>query len=272
MKPALPSRAPRRLITAVALAGAGLLAACDPHTITLQFSPSVGDEYQFQSTIRTEFTRVLEGAPTDVVEDESVLDATESVTAVGDEISVDVVIVRDGAPARSYTARFNRGDHLTAIDLIEGAPADAVGLDLATDLPADLGSPPSTPLEPGDRWTIERRIDTGDGTIVVTGRGRVRSLGVVDGRDVAVIEVMLEVPIRSELSTPNGPVRLDGTQVSESVTTYDLADGAVRSDRTQISGSVDVVVEPPPGIEARPVPGTITYSVSTDTERVATRT
>lgn len=258
------------LLVLAALAATTLLAACDPHTITIQFDPEVGDRFQFRSRIRTEFNRTLDGAADEVVVDESVLDATESVTDVDDaEVTVDVIIARDGAPARSYSARFDRGDHLTAVNLIEGTPADSVGVDLATDLPADLASPPAGPIEPGTRWTIERTIDTGDGEIVVTGTGRIRSLGVEDGRDVAVVEVSLRVPIRSTLELPNGLTRLDGVQVSESVTTYDIADGTVRSDTTEITGEVEVVVEPPAGIAAEPVPGTITYTVSTDTDRIA---
>lgn len=263
------SSRPRIVVALVALAAGFALTACDPHTITIRFDPEVGDQFQFQSNIRTEVHRTVDGVREDVVVDEATLEAMESVTGVGDEeVTVDVAITRDGAPGRTYSARFSRGDHLTAADLIEGAASDAVGLDLAANLPADLTSPPDGPLEPGARWTIERAIDTGDRTIVVTGEGRVRSLGVLDGRDVAVVEVELRVPIRSSLDTPNGQVRLVGVQTSESRTTYDLIEGTVRSDRTSIDGEVQLVIEPPADIDAEPVNGTITYSVNTDTKRV----
>ncbi len=246
------------------------LAACDPGTVAIRFDPAVGDTYRFRSDISTHVIRTLDGETT--VEDaDSVLDATEVVTAVdGAEITIDVTLERDGATQRSYEVRFDRADRLTAIDLVEGVPADALGLDLANDLPADIASPPSGPLEPGTTWEIERVVEVAGqpDPIVVEGIGRIDSLGVVDGHDVAVVEVDLTVPIRSVIETADGVVTVRGTQTSASRTTYDLDDGAAREDRTDITGDVDVVVRPPDGIVAEPVDGAIRYEIGTRTVRV----
>lgn len=247
-----------------------VVAACDPHTIEIRFDPAVGDGYRFRSDVRTEVERTIDGETT--VEDaSSVLDATERVVAVDeDEVRIEVTLERDGTTQRTYDVRFDRGDRLTAIDLVEGVPADALGLDLATDLPADVASPPSGPLEPGTTWEIERVVEIADQTdpIIVRGSGRIDSLGVVDGYDVAVVLVDLEVPIRSRIETADGEVTVRGTQTSRSRTTYDLTDGAARSDRTDISGDVTVIVQPPTGIVAAPVEGSISYLVETRTRRV----
>lgn len=250
-----------------------LLAACDPSTVEIGFEPDVGDRYEFESDVTTDVETTLDG-DTEARSDESMLSAAEEVVSVeDDEVTIEVALERDGVPARTYSVRYNRGDRLSAIDLIEGAPAEAVGLDLATDLPADLAGPPSGPLDVGMRWEIARTVEATDGEedepILITGAGRVRSLGVQDGRDVAIVEVTLEVPIRSRIDTASGLVHLSGTQVSVSTSTYDLTDGAVRSDETTITGSVDLVIEPPEGIEAAAVPGSIDYEVTTDTRRVA---
>lgn len=252
-----------------ALVLTGVLTACEPHTIDLGFEPTVGDTFRFRSTIRTEVDRSVEGRSEDPISEESVLEATETVTDVDDEgVTMDVSIRRDGAPARDYTARFAHGQHLTAADLIEGTTADAVGMDLAANLPSDLSSPPPGPLEPGQRWTIEREVATEHVPIVVTGQGRVRTLAVHDGHDVALVEVELVVPIRSVIDHPNGLVHLEGRQISRSHTTYDLTEGTVRHDRTTIDGDVSWNLEPPPGVEAVPLPGTIAYTISTNTQRV----
>lgn len=257
----------RLLLVAMALLA---LAACDPHTIEIRFDPAVGDGYRFRSDVRTEVERTIDGETT-VEEASSVLDATERVVAVeDDEIRIEVTLERDGTTQRTYDVRFDRSDRLTAIDLVEGVPAEALGLDLATDLPADVASPPAGPLEPGTTWEIERvvEIDGQPDPIVVRGTGRVDSLGVVDGNDVAVVVVDLEVPIRSAIETADGEVTVRGMQTSTSRTTYDLDDGAARSDRTDITGVVAVVVEPPTGIVAAPVEGSISYRVETRTRRV----
>lgn len=246
------------------------VAACDPHTVEIRFDPAVGDGYRFRSDVRTEVERTIDGETTSE-DSSSVLDATERVVAVDDdEIRIDVTLERDGTTQRNYEVRFDRGDRLTAIDLVEGVPADALGLDLATDLPADVASPPPGPLEPGTTWAIERVVEIAGQVdpIVVRGSGRIDSLGVVDGNDVAVVVVDLEVPIRSTIETADGEVTVRGTQQSRSRTTYDLADGAARSDRTDITGDVSVIVEPPTGVVAAPVEGTIAYRVETRTRRV----
>lgn len=257
----------RRLVAVATLV---VVAACDPHTVAIRFDPAVGDGYRFRSDITTEIERTIDGEVT-AEETDSVLDATERVVAVGDdEVRVAVTLERDGANQRSYEVRFDRGDRLTAIDLVEGVPAEALGLDLANDLPADVASPPSGPLEPGASWVIERvvQVDGLDDSFVVRGRGRIDSLGVVDGNEVAVVVVDLEVPIRNVIETTDGIVSLRGVQTSTSMTTYDLDDGAVRTDETEISGRVGVMVEPPRGVVAAPVDGSISYAVTIITERV----
>lgn len=251
---------------AVALAALVLLlVACDPHTVSIRFDPAVGDTYRFRSDISTRVERTIDDE-TVTEDDDSTLDATERVIAVNaDEITVAVTLERDGATQRTYEVRFDRGDRLTAIDLVEGVPAEALGLDLATDLPADVASPPTGPLEPGATWTIERTFEVAGqpDQVTVRGRGRVDSLGVIDGHEVAVVEVDLTVPIGNTIETTDGVVTVRGTQQSSSRTTYDLADGAARGDQTEISGELDVVVDPPSGVVADPVEGTIRYRVQT---------
>lgn len=254
--------------------GAGLVAAlaltgCDPHSVSIRFDPEAGDTYRLRSEIDTEVVRTV-GDETSVERSRSRLDATERVLAVdGESIEVSVSVERDGGAPRSYDVRFDPSGRLSTIDLVEGVPAEALGLDLATDLPSDVSSPPRGPVEPRTTWTIDRDIGGGDGrTTRVTGSGRVDEFGVVDGVDVVTVDVALVVPLHSVRTTPDGLVTVRGQQSVVSRTTYDIADGTARRDRTVIEGSVDVVVEPPAGIAASPVPGRIEFSIETETRRV----
>ena len=245
-----------------------LLGGCAEHTVSIAFDPMIGDEFQYRSEITTVVDRPVDGEHTHT-EESSVLDATETVTAVSDtDVTLDVALERDGAPARTYTSRYDRGDRLTAIDLIEGVPAEAIGYDLTTDLPADLTSPPAGPLRPGQRWEIERVLDTGDEPLRITGVGTVESLGVVDGRDIATVVIEVEIPVRSEITFPNATVVLDGWQRTRSVAVYDLAEGALVTDESTIEGDVDGLILPPPNVNDEPKAATVVYSIDVVTNRV----
>lgn len=253
-----------------ALALVGTLAACEDHTVAVRFEPEVGDVYRFRAEVRTDVVRTLEGEVTDD-SDTARLVATQTVRRVGDEeVLVRARLRQDGAPPRTVDVRLDRTSRLTAIDLIEGVPAEALGVDVSTDLPADIASPPTGPLEPGDRWVIEREVRVGDRRrpVLVRGSGRIEALGVEDGHEVAVAVVELEVPVRSVVEAARGAVRLVGVQRTESETAYDLGDGAMRRDRTRIEGDVAVIAEPPPGIDAAPLRGDLDYRIVTDTRRL----
>jgi hypothetical protein len=230
----------------------------------------VGDVYRFRADIETEVTRRIDGDVTEEA-DEAVLVATETVRSVAeDEVLVRVALQRDDAAPRTLEVRLDRASRLTAIDLIEGVPAEALGLDVATDLPADISSPPTGPLEPGARWRIDREVTIGAlaRPVVVQGAGRIDALGVEDGHDVAVAVVELEVPVRTVVESADGRIRLVGTQRTRSETAYDLFDGAMRRDRTVTEGEVEVIAEPPAGIEAAPLRGDIEYRIVTRTRRL----
>jgi len=267
----VPASARRRLLrSAAALAVLGGVAACEPSTVAVRFEPEVGDVYRFRAEVDTDVVRRLED---DVSEesDDARLTATQTVRRVGDdEVLVRVALQQDGAPPRTVDVRLDRASRLTAIELIEGVPAEALGLDVATDLPADITSPPAGPLEPGDRWVIEREVRLGDGRrpVLVRGEGRIDALGVEDGHEVAVAVVSIDVPVRTVVDTAGGLVRVVGLQRTESETAYDLRDGALRRDRTRIHGEVALIAEPPPGVEAAPLRGELEYRIDTRTRRL----
>lgn len=261
----LPVR--RRCIAAVAVTLS--LTACEEHTVAIEYRPEPGDEYVVGAQVESEIVRTVDGE-TDVERNTSRLDAVETVTAVDDdEVAVEVTVERDGSVPRTYEVRFDPTGHLSTIDLVEGVPAETLGIGLTTDLPADISSPPTGRLEPGATWTIERVITSPDRdeAFTVTGTGHLTSLGVVDGTPIGTVVVEVSVPLHSVMLTDDGRVTVRGTQTVRSRTSYDLDEGTARGDTTDIRGDVDVLVEPPEGVDAPPVPGTIRYVIETQTRR-----
>ena len=259
----------RAATVAVALASLLVLGGCEPHTVAIDFDPEIGDRYRLRSVIDTEISRTIQDETT---VDRSVgrLVATETIVDVDDDdIEVEVTVARDGAAARTYEARFGRTGRLSTIVAVEGLPTDVVGVDLAAELPSDIASPPAGRLEPGTTWTIDRPVTLPGrtGSVRVTGSGRIDSLGVEDGHEVAVAIVELTVPVRTVVDATDGRVTLVGTQTSRSETAYDLADGTARRDHTEIVGETDAIVEPPAGIAAPPVRGTVRYEIRSESDR-----
>lgn len=255
----------------VALAVTSLvaLAGCEPHTVAIDFDPEIGDRYRLRSVIDTEVSRTIQDETT-VDRSTGRLLATERIVDVGeDDVEVEVTVVRDGAAARTYEARFGRTGRLSTIVSVEGLPTDVVGVDLAAELPSDIASPPAGRLEPGTTWIIDRRITLAGrpGTVRARGSGRIDTLGVEDGHEVAVAIVELTVPVRTVVGSEGGRVTLVGTQTARSETAYDLADGTARRDRTEIVGETDAIVEPPAGVAAPPVRGTVRYEITTESDR-----
>lgn len=238
--------------------------------MAIRFDPEIGDRYRFVSDVTTSVVREIDGV-TERSQETARLVADESVVAVDDdEVTVEVTVTRDANAPRTFEVRLDRASRLTAIDLIEGVPAAALGIDVGADVPSDVASPPEGPLEPGMRWQVEAPAPGGVDARSITGHGRIRALGVEDDVEVAIAEVSLVVPIRSVVTTADGRVTIVGEQTIESETAYDLADGAARRDTTTIDGSVTLIVEPPLGVEAAPVEGTVDYEITTSTRRVGT--
>ncbi len=268
--PAVRPVARRLLALAAVLVVVVGLAACEESTVAIRFSPEPGDEFRFTSTVETSLTRTIEGE-TRSDSTRAVLETVEEVTDVDDDtVEVAVEVTRDGASPRRFEVRLDRASRLRDIDLIEGVPVDSLGLDLGAALPPGLASPPAGALEPGTRWVVAEPValDGVDEPGTITGEGRIDALGVEDGTDVAIAVVTLTVPVRSVIDAPDGRVILRGTQRAEVRTAYDLGDGAVHRDDTRVVGTVDVIVEPPDDVQARPVRGTIRYEVTTRTARV----
>lgn len=251
----------RRLVTGVlvvALAGVG---ACQPGTVRIDGHPSVGERSRYRYEIVARITRAIEGGAPATSKVTTTLLADQKVTAVtGAGIHADVSLRRDGAATRTARVLLNRSGAIRSIELVAGLDNEDVGLSQLGSLLPPAVTPPTRPLAPGARWTI----DEDD----LRGTGRLVRLGVIDGADVAVVETSLSERIDDALTSGTSRATLTGTLRTVSTAAYDLGDGSTRHSTARSSGTVRARIEPPVGVEARPVLGTITYDIEVKAVRL----
>jgi hypothetical protein len=177
-----------------------------------------------------------------------------------DGVIAEVTLTTDGAAPRTSTVRLDRAGSLEAIQEVEGLPSESVGLSSEALFGTTAGAPPADDLAVGERWSIR------DGA--VTGEGRLDRLGVIDGRDVAVVTTDLVDALTDLVAVGGSEVTLDGEAVTAASTTFDLGDGAVREGQSRTSGTVDARIAPPTGIDAEPVRAVIAFELRVRTARL----
>lgn len=244
------------------------LAGCDTEGVTIAYEPAPGETYSYRYGIESSTTRVLEGAPPVENVRSSVIEADHRVIEHdGEGVRLEVSLVRDDEPERRYEVRFDRSAQLVGIDRVDGVALGLVGEAALSDL-FTSGPPPTGALRPGDSWPIEAPLELPETArpVVTTGSGRLVELGVVGDVDVAVVESELQVPVSG--STDDGRTAINGLQHSRIRITYALEDGSVVEATSATTGEVRLVVQPPPGVDGRPVTGWLEYQIETTTDRI----
>jgi len=228
---------------------------CRASEVSVGFSPEIGDRYEYHYEIDATITRQLEGAEPEVIELDTELTAEQEVRATTRSgARIRVTLTREGGAPRTAVVLVDRAGSLRGVELIEGLAASVFGIaDAQALVPTHLDGPPDGPLEPGDRWTID------DGAR--HGHGRLVRLGVVDDEDVAVVRTSITEELDESLTAGASDSDVTGTLRAGSTTSYDLGDGAIRRSRSWSEGELDVLVAPPPGVDAEPVGGTISFDV-----------
>jgi hypothetical protein len=257
------------LVAAIAIL---LASSCRDDHVKIVFDPKPGTVLAYDVHVVQSSTTALAGQapqsssspPADLTARQRVLDANGGTTRV------EVELARAGIGTRTFIMRFDRAAQLTAVESVEGIPADALGsLGLSEIFPASAGAPPDRPLRPGDRWNIDDRVQLAgmDAPARLVGVGRLVELGVVDGHNTATVSSSTTLPLTSTSSTPQGVQRLSGVQTTTITVVYDLDNGAVRHSRAETTGRFDVVLSPPAGQPGTPIPGTLTVDVKSEISR-----
>ena len=250
---------------------AAFASACEPDTVRVAFRPQADARYQYAVDVRSEAeTRIADREPRRT-SDNFVLRAEHDVLEAGPQSStVEVRLASPGIGGRTFVARLDRAGQLAEVERIEGLPAQVLGeLGISEIFPAAAAAPPDRALSPGDRWTIDAPVDLpGLAPGRLRGRGRLIALGVVDGREVATIESVVELTVPQGAADASERFVLGGTQSTTSTATHTLADGAVQEVRAVTRGRFDLTVLPPEGTSGPAVPGTLVVEVRSHTRRL----
>ena len=256
---------------ALAVTAALLAPGCADDRVRITFRPVPGATYDYETSVESTTRTELPGqAP--VEEPQSVrLRSHERVLEVsGASARVEVELTRPGTGARTYVMRFDRAAQLTAVESVEGIPAESLGdLGLSEIFPAAAGAPPDRPLRPCDRWTIDDsvQLSADEPPTRLQGVGRLRELGVIDGRRTATVVSSTNLPLRSVSTAGTSRQMIDGTQHTDITVTYDLADGAVRHVSSVTTARYTVTIEPALGQTADPIVGSLTVVVRSEIAR-----
>ncbi|MDP1820042.1 MAG: hypothetical protein Q8K58_09155 [Acidimicrobiales bacterium] len=250
--------------SALVPAGVALLAAafgCRTSTVSVAFTPDIGDRYVYRYEITATITREVQGSDPEVIALDTELTADQQVRAITESgARIRATLTRESGAPRTAIVVVDRAGSLSGVELIEGLSASAFGLADAALVPTHLEGPPDGPLELGDEWSI--------GGATREGTGRLERLGVVDDVDVAVVRSSLTQQLQESVDARDSDTDLSGTLRSGALTSYDLTDGAIRRSRSWSSGTLDAHLAPPIGVQAEPVEATLTYDISVRVTRL----
>ncbi len=260
-----------RACTAVTVGLLVLVTGCRDDTVQVTFRPDVGDSYRYAIRVETDVHIALEGEPPEERSEVVELEAEHTVLDAGpDGVLVRVVVQAGAESPRVFRVRFDRAAQLESIERVEGVPETALGdLGIPEIFPAAAGAPPDRRLRPGESWRFHELVALPGAPEPgrVEGQGRLVSLGVSGGQDVARVwshaRVLLDHP-----RTAGGGPGLTGVQETTVDAVHDLRDGAIRRARAEAVGTFAVEVGAPPGTFGDPVPGTVTVEVRSETRRL----
>ena len=263
----------RRALVVVTAVVALVTGGCRDDHITIAYQPRPGATFAYAIHVESSTTTALPSGTftrppdrADIVARHRILDAS------GNTTRVEVALNRVGIGERTFVMRFDRAAQLTAVESVEGIPAEALGsLGLSEIFPAAAGAPPAGRLRPGDHWTIDDQVQLAgmDAPARLTGTGHLVQLGVVDGHDTATVSSTTTLPLVSTSSTPEGVQTLTGTQSTTITVVYDLADGSVRHSTAASTGRFDLVLGPPTGDSGVPIKGTLMVELRSEIRRTA---
>ena len=244
----------------------------DDGRVVIDFDPAAGTVFQYRADVDSATTADLPCADTPSRSDHATIDARHEVlSSDGDGVRVEVELSRRGTGTRTFVVRFDRAAQLTAVEEVEGVPAEALGdLGLTELFPAAAGAPPDRPLAPGDRWAIHDSVQLEGGAASdLVGEGSLRELGVVDGHDTATVTSTTRLEVRTTQATSSGSRSLDGEQRSDVEAVYDLDTGALRRSTAETVGEYRVELGPPPGGAGDPCSGTLRVELRSTVTRAS---
>jgi len=119
----------RRPVMVLVVAAACALMGCRPSTVSVAFTPAIGDRYSYRYDIHATITREVEGQKPEVVHIDTSRVAQQDVQALTKPgARIRVVLTREGGTPRTAVVLVDRAGSLEGIELVEGLDAAAFGV------------------------------------------------------------------------------------------------------------------------------------------------
>lgn len=240
--------------------------------VNLVFRAPEGSHARYTVAVDSEVVTELVGPP-ERTRERIELTAEQLVLALTDtEADLRISMTRTGERPRVFEVRLDPRGGLAEVDRVEGLPVEALGeLGPSRLILLASGLLPGRTLRLGGEWGIERQLELPEGNGRLHGTGRLMSLRVEDGLDLARVRAETSLPVDRTLTLPEGRVRLSGTESTTATLDYFVDDGTVRRAKSITTGRFTLVVTPPGGGLA-PVAGHLTVRVESTTSRTDAET
>jgi len=258
-------------MAAVALAAGLGLTGCEKEAVRVGFRPPAGATYRYEIRVQSTTTTNLGDAEPERSMDDVVLESRDTVLESGpNAVRVQVQLVREGSPDRTFIVRFDRGAQLAGVEAVDGLPPDVLGSGGFPEfLPAAATAPPDRSLSAGEKWKIDASTGaSGTARARLVGMGQLVKVTNAGGHKAASIKASTTLPLSSTRRLGDASVTLEGGESTESTATRALADGAVEESSSVTKGTFRVSLNPKPGGQAEPVTGTISVEVRSQTRRL----
>jgi hypothetical protein len=246
-----------------------ILPACRTDQVPLSYRLEPGLRLEHRLTLQAELTRTLSGR-TRRQDIEASFRATQEILgpAEGGGAEATVSLVPEGlevngqavelGPAQAFTVRLAADGRVTAVQAAPGQEAEAldpVGIERL--LPRLRPVLPGRPVSPGDTWTSTTDFTDEQGRFSLTTRSRLAQLGVVHGRNAALVRTTYESPVDRQEVFATAVADMDGVDLGAQEAWFSLDGYLLRAVGDSV-GTYRVTFLPPAGEEGlAPVRGAL---------------
>jgi hypothetical protein len=266
----------RRFLLAILV----LLTSCADGRVPLSYRVEPGSRLEHRLTLTADIRRMLAGE----VQDQEVVAVFRAIQEVGatvdGETEAEVSLIPESlevdgrpvevGPVQQFTVRLGPDGRVVAVEddvAGPGEPLEPVGLERL--LPRLSPVLPGRPVAPGDAWRSETRFQDDRGRFSVDASSRLTQLGIVEGRDAALVRTVYRSPVDREESFANAAADIVGEDIGAQEAWFDLDGFLIRSSSESV-GTYDVTFRPPggePGVA--PVAASLVVRLRTEMELIS---
>ncbi|HEV3474052.1 MAG TPA: hypothetical protein VG602_01635 [Actinomycetota bacterium] len=168
-------------------------------------------------------------------------------------------------PDQDFNVHLGPDGRVVAIEEAGGQPGEALGpLGIERLLPRLRPVLPGALVAPGDRWRSRTNFVDETGTFSLTTSSRLSELGLLDGREAALVRTTYRSPVDRRETFANAVAHMQGTDVGAQEAWFALDGSLLRSSGDSV-GSYRVTFSPPGGeVGLAPVEGTLVVRLHTE--------